>query len=444
MFATDDTIVAIATPAGRGAIGIVRLSGPRSVTIASSLLEGPDRLEPRRATHATLSTGPIRDTVVVTWFKAPSSYTGDDVVEISAHGSAAVLHGIVAAAVSGGARLAAPGEFTLRAFINGKIDLIQAEAVADLIEAATPLQAQVAFEQLDGTLSTELREIEETIFDLIAKLEASIDFPEEGYHFIDPRTAACTVRQVVSRIDSLLAQGQRGTVIREGARVVIAGLPNAGKSQLFNALVGTRRAIVSEVAGTTRDLITETVDFDGVRVTLVDTAGLVETNDVVEREGVARARAAVTTADLVLRVVDSSVPRSGGPLGFPVERELVVASKADLPAAWNDADALCVSAIDGTGIEALIARAKTLLVGDQRAKDDRPRISNLRHINLLSSTRTALLECAAAIDAEGGQLSEEFVVADLQQVMALLQEVAGRRTTEATLHHIFERFCIGK
>ena len=231
--------------------------------------------------------------MVATYFPGPASYTGDDVVELSAHGSPVVLRAIVTAAIAAGARLAEPGEFTLRAFVNGRIDLMQAEAVADLIDAVTPLQARAAFDQLHGTLTRTIGAIDAALFDLIARLEASVDFPEEGYHFVDPDALATVAGRAASNgRDRLLADAQRGRLVREGLQIAIVGKPNVGKSSLFNALVGASRAIVTDGPGTTRDLVTEVVDLDGLRVTLVDTAGLRETSDSIEAEGVERARQA--------------------------------------------------------------------------------------------------------------------------------------------------------
>src|SRR5688572_3619080 len=268
MFSTSDTIVAIATPPGRGGIGVIRISGPDAAPIASKLT-GRDRpLKPRHATFAKVAIGArhqrLLDQVVLTYFVAPASYTGEDVVEISAHGSPVVLASMLRAAIAAGARLAEPGEFTLRAFLNQKLDLIQAEAVADLIDAVTPLQARAAFDQLEGTLTTAITSIEKDLFDIVAKLEASLDFPDEGYHFVAPKDAAASIAGVIGRIDSLLAQAARGRLIREGAQVAIVGAPNVGKSSLFNALLNANRAIVTAVPGTTRDLLTERADIGGL------------------------------------------------------------------------------------------------------------------------------------------------------------------------------------
>jgi tRNA modification GTPase len=315
MFSISDTIVAIATPPGRGGIGIVRLSGPEAAAIARALVVRQTDLRPRHATFTRLrgrgssadgdagsgaTPQPLTiDHAVVTYFPAPHSYTGEDVVELSAHGSPVVLRAVVEAAIAAGARLAEAGEFTLRAFLNGRIDLMQAEAVGDLIEAATPLQARAAFDQLDGTLTRAIADIDSMLFDLIARLEASVDFPEEGYHFVEPDALAGALDGLLVRTGALLADGRRGRLIREGFHAVVVGEPNVGKSSLFNALVGSARAIVTEMPGTTRDLVSEVVDLDGLRVTLVDTAGLRDAVDPVESEGVARSRQAVAAADLV-------------------------------------------------------------------------------------------------------------------------------------------------
>src|SRR5438552_1730395 len=311
MFATDDTIVAIATPPGRGALGVVRLSGPRALDLAGTLLERGNTLQPRHATFTRVTcdeSATALDEVVATFFPSPHSYTGEDVVEITGPGSPVVLHAVLRRAIAAGARLAEPGEFTLRAFLNGKRDLIQSEAVADLIDAATPLQARVAFDQLEGTLTERIAAIDARLFDLIAKLEASLDFPDEGYHFVEPARAAAEIGSVIEALDSLLAGAAAGRMIREGATVVIAGRPNVGKSSVFNRLAGAERAIVTAIPGTTRDLVTETVDVEGIAVTLVDTAGWRDTRDVVESEGVTRGTQARGVADLVLLVLDASEP----------------------------------------------------------------------------------------------------------------------------------------
>jgi tRNA modification GTPase len=444
----------------------VRLSGAGAHVIARQLIARAHPLQPRHATIATvmsfgandMSDGngrprrpeqPARqalDRVIVTYFPAPASYTGDDVVEVSAHGSPVILTGIIAAAIEAGARLAEPGEFTLRAFVNGRIDLTQAEAVADLIDAVTPLQARAAFDQLQGTLTREIGEIDAALFDLIARLEASVDFPEEGYHFVDPRSLARSIDGIVSRTQALLADARRGRLVREGLQIAIVGRPNVGKSSLFNALVGAARAIVTEVPGTTRDLVTETLDLDGLRVTLVDTAGLRETSDVVESEGVRRSKQAADVADLILVVADASQPSPDPELEILPQithkKAVIVANKCDLGVAWSRSDAVEVSAVTGRGLDRLRARILDSLDVDLAA--DRPGITNVRHIALVGRAHDAMVRARKAALGDDGSLSEEFVLADLQEARAALEEIAGRRAPDELLSHIFTRFCIGK
>jgi tRNA modification GTPase len=417
-------------------------------------------LEPRHATFVTVRLQPVDelpvvsgfsrtvtataiDHAVVTLFPAPHSYTGDEVVEVSAHGSPVVLRAIVAAATAAGARLAEPGEFTLRAFLNGRIDLMQAEAVADLIDAATPLQARTAFDQLDGTLTRAIGDIDAALFDLIARLEASVDFPDEGYHFVDPEAVGVALDGLLARTAALLAQARRGRMIREGLVVAIVGDPNVGKSSLFNALVGADRAIVTDVPGTTRDLVTEVVDIEGIRVTLVDTAGLRDAADCVEAQGVARARQSAAAADVVLQVDDQSRDGRVGALvkSTPQRKVICVAAKVDLPAAWTDPHAIAVSAATGAGLDVLRrAIAAALDVDVQR---DRPAITNLRHVALVDRAHNALARARDAVAADRS-LSEEFVLADLAEARAALEEISGRRATDDLLAHIFARFCVGK
>lgn len=445
MFSTTDTIVAIATPPGRGAIGLVRLSGPDAQRIATELIGRSRPLTPRHATFATITAGDVRDRVVVTTFPQPASYTGDDVVEIGAHGSAVVLNAILTSAVEAGARLAAPGEFTLRAYINQKIDLPQAEAIADLIEAVTPLQARAAFDQLNGTLTSAVAGIEAELFDLIARLEASVDFPDEGYHFVEPAAVGESIGRVVQMVDGLLASAKRGRLVREGVQVAIVGRPNAGKSSLFNALVGAHRAIVTAIPGTTRDLLTEVVDLRGLRVTLIDTAGLSESEDPVEREGVRRARQALDVSELILIVCDGSDSAGLDAALASVasgNRRLIVSSKSDIQAAWTDDRAIRVSAVTGDGLDLLITRIHESVSGD--SLNDVPAVSNVRHINLLVRAREALADASAAVAAAGGALSEEFVLVDLQRARQCLEEVTGVRTSDDLLAHVFLRFCVGK
>lgn len=445
-FSPDDTIVAIATPAGRGGIGVVRVSGPEALRIATALT-GRTSFEPRYATLVRIGAGEAADQALVTSFPAPASYTGDDVIEISAHGSPVLLHAIVRSAIQAGARLAEPGEFTLRAYLHGRMDLVQAEAVQDLVNAVTPLQARTAFDQLEGTLTERIRAIDAALFDLSARLEASLDFAGEGYHFIETGRVAAEIDAVLATVETLLHDAGSGRLLREGAQVVIVGRPNTGKSTLFNALAGAGRAIVTAIPGTTRDLLTETVDIAGIAVTLVDTAGIRdEAADAVESEGILRARAAVARADLALAVLDRSRPLEEDDRALldalASTPHIVVASKADLASAWSGSpdEVLAVSAATGDGLNALrVAIAARL--GLAEAHKDTPAVTNIRHVDLLERARTALVR---ARNAAAAGTPEEFVAADITEARMTIEEITGMRTADDTLHAIFARFCIGK
>jgi tRNA modification GTPase len=505
VFSTADTIVAVATPTGRGGIGVVRVSGPEAAPIARRLVTCAGPLQPRYATltfararrpievrsdaavsrsltDASAETGSadvqpgaverrtvprgaaapaaercagdresdgrtrLVDQVIVTYFPAPASYTGDDVVELSAHGSPVVLRMLVEAAVDAGARLAQPGEFTLRAYLNGRIDLVQAEAVADLVDAVTPLQARAAFDQLQGTLTSAILEIDRALFDLIARLEASIDFPEEGYHFVDAGTLSHSIAGLRRRVAAILKTARRGRLVREGLQIAIVGKPNVGKSSLFNALVGSARSIVTDVPGTTRDLVSETIDLEGLRVTLVDTAGLGAPLDAIEAEGVARAHGAASVADLVMVVVDGSIAVDEDELDALSRRiggkTLIVSNKADLGQLPLQADHVCVSARTGQGLDDLRSRIGVAVDADPRG--DAPAISNVRQIALLDRVDAALSRAERAAGGRGDPMPEEFVLADLQEARLALEEVTGVRASGALLEHIFSNFCIGK
>jgi tRNA modification GTPase len=456
-FSTADTIVAVATPAGRSGLGVVRLSGIQAEGISRSLVARGRPFVARHATFCRLLEGAqpapdavAGDRVIVTFFPGPHSYTGEDVVEISAHGSPVILSAIVRRAIAVGARLAEPGEFTLRAFLTGKIDLIQAEAVADLIDAVTPLQARAAFDQLEGTLTTTIRGIEEDLFDLTARLEASLDFAEEGYHFLAHGEAQAVLARAIARIDALLAQSAAGRLIREGAQVAIVGAPNVGKSSLFNALLNANRAIVTDVPGTTRDMLSERANMGGLSVGLIDTAGVRDSLDAIEREGVSRTLDTVRVADVLLVLLDQSRPISDEDrevLRFTSgRRRIVVMNKGDLPAAWS-AHALDVpdpivgiSARSRAGIDELFNAAARALTDGEPLRDP-PEITNVRHTTLLERARAALGRTQQAI---ADAVPEEFPLIDLQEAIGSLQEITGRRTPDDLLQRIFERFCIGK
>jgi len=450
MFSTTDTIAAIATPPGPGGIGVVRLSGPDAQRIATALLSRTQQLRPRFATLAKIHdvNGAAIDTAIVTLFAAPHSYTTEDVVEISVHGSPVILRGVLEAALERGARLARPGEFTFRAYLHGRLELTQAEAVADLIEAATPRQARLAYDQLDGSLVSRIREIEAQLFDLIARVEASLDFPDEGYHFVTAGEILQEIDAIAGAIGTLLGSAAAGRIVREGATVVLAGAPNSGKSTLFNALLGSPRSIVTAIAGTTRDLVTETVEIGGVPVRLTDSAGLRDTAEAVEQAGVERAEEASLSAQLIVRVVDRTtdlktqldVWNNG-----PATDHVWAINKIDA-AGWAVAHIdgrpiVEVSALEGTGIEQLKATMRDALLG-RSAHADEPVVTNVRHIQLLRTARDVLSGLQRTI--ETAPPPEEFLLADLSRARGAFDELSGRRSPEDVLARIFERFCIGK
>ncbi len=451
MFSTDDTIVAVATPAGHGGVGVVRLSGPAAASIGCALAARHAGWRPRRATRATVTAGDLVADALVTFFPAPRSYTGQDVLEVSAHGSPVILASIVRRAVHLGARPARAGEFTLRAFVHGKLDLVQAEAVRDLVDAVSPAQVRAAASHLDGSLSTRLQAIADEMRQLETLLEASIDFPDEGYRFIAPGEVAAALDRLRQQLAALVATGGRGQMVRDGARVVIAGVPNVGKSSVFNALVGTERAIVTPVPGTTRDLVSERVVIDGALVLLVDTAGLRDGADVVEAEGVRRASGAVDEADLVIVVLDRSRALTEAERQLLETRRgrntILVANKADLPIGLAPtaevAQAVAVSARSGEGVARLGAAIATAVHAGQDGAESLL-VTNERHRALLTRALECVDHAAGAMTSAGNELPEEFVVSDLRGALLALEEVSGRRTPEALLNEIFATFCIGK
>jgi tRNA modification GTPase len=459
VFSTTDTIVAIATPPGRGGIGVVRISGGAAHEVACQLVSRDRRFEPRHATltlirdsaaidaadRAVRSGGAI-DQAIVVYFPAPASYTGEDVIEISTHGSPVVLQSVVRAAMRAGARLAEPGEFTLRGFLHGRIDLPQAEAVADLIDAVTPLQARAAFDQIQGTLTEAIGEIDAALFDLAARLEASVDFPDEGYHFVDRAEIGASLAVLLARTADLLARGSRGRVVREGHLVAIVGPANVGKSSLFNALVGSSRAIVTAVPGTTRDLVSETIDFDGLRLTLVDTAGVRPTFDPIEAEGVSRSLGVARVAEVIVEVLDGTEDGGSDPIDPATFQradlsQIRVSNKCDMPGFAGRADTLSISATTGVGLAQLRERIAAALGWNASYSGERPEITNIRHLDLLQRACEAM---RSAQESVGAALSEEFVLADLQAARNALEEISGKRATHELLAHIFARFCVGK
>ena len=438
-----DTIVAIATPAGAGGVGIVRLSGPQAALIAEVICARP--LMPRRAQHARFRAagGDTIDDGIVLYFAAPASYTGEDVVELQAHGSPAVLQQLLVRCCALGARMARAGEFSERAYLNGKLDLAQAEAVADLIAAGDLHAARAARRALDGEFSRRVDALAQALLAIRVHVEAAIDFADEPLDTLGGAQLRARLADARSDLEALLAAAERGRKLRDGLHAVIVGPPNAGKSSLLNALAGSERAIVTDVPGTTRDLLRETIRVDGVEVTLVDTAGLRVGGDAIEREGMRRANEELQRADLAIVVVDARDPQTGlaavESAIHGVPRRLVLHNKADLlPAGAAPADGLRVSARTHAGFDALHAQLRTFSQAD--AQGEGAFTARARHVGALERVRGALTDATAHLDADALDLAAEALRAGHDA----LGEITGRMLPDALLGHIFSSFCIGK
>lgn len=455
----DDTIVAVATPPGRGGIGVIRLSGRDAVAVARRALRSPAPrfLEaPGAAVVADLvaadAPGEPVDRVVATYFRAPRSYTGEDVVEVSCHGSPVVLDAALDLLLQSGARAATPGEFTLRAFLNGRMDLTQAEAVRDLVDAQTRHQARRAQRQLRGELSRRLSPLKERILDLVVHLESTVEFVDDDIAPEGRSALSEELRAAASDLAALAASYGLGRLVSEGISVALVGPPNAGKSSIFNRLLESERAIVTPVPGTTRDLVSERVLVGGVPFRLVDTAGLRETDDTVERIGIERTRSAIADADVVLVVLDAAVSTAGDdePLLRATDglRRVVAVNKTDLaPApAWlaaapAGAPVVAVSALTGEGLDALRATVLELVGGRSGAEQGDILITNARHHALLRGAAAHLESAAGALEAGFG---EEVALVGLHGCLRDLGELTGETALDDILNRIFSTFCIGK
>ena len=436
-----DTIAAIASAAGRGGIGIVRLSGPRAKPIGERICGRA--LQPRHARHARFRdrNGAILDDGIALLFAAPASYTGEDVVELQAHGSPVLLHELLETCCALGARRARAGEFSQRAWENGRLDLAQAEAVADLIAAGDVHAARAARRSLEGEFSQRVEALARALLALRVQLEASIDFADEELDADGEAALRRRLDAARAQLDALLAAAEQGRRLRDGLHAVIVGPPNAGKSSLLNALAGSDRAIVADLPGTTRDLLQETIRVDGVELTLVDTAGLREEGDAIEREGMRRARAELARADAALVVLDARDPQRGR---ASVEAALAgvpgivwLHNKSDLlPAQATVEGAILVSARTGAGFDALHARLRALAgVGGEGAFSARA-----RHVDALQRARALLDEAVDGFAAARPELAAD----SLRRAHDALGEITGRVLPDALLGHIFATFCIGK
>jgi tRNA modification GTPase len=473
----DDTIVAIATPPGRGGIGVVRLAGPQARAIAEPMLRLKHSLEAGRATFGELidpslglpsqkqvgtaapgcpaeqsSASSARiDEVVVTYFAKPHSYTTDDIIEISAHGAPVVLRHIVELCVAAGARLAEPGEFTMRAFVNGRIDLTQAEAIRDLIDSQTLYQAKVAAQQLEGALSRRLQPIKQKLVELIAVLEAGIDFAEDDVSLLSDPVILEQIDAVRQPLEQLAASFAYGNIVHDGLTLAIVGRPNVGKSSLFNRLVERERAIVTATPGTTRDLVSETVAIGGIPVQLVDTAGIRQALDEAESIGIRKSMEALADADLVLVVLDASEPSGSEDhelLGLAQSGAMiVVGNKCDLVSrglrsgARDQSVHLAVSALTGEGIAELRAAILRHIGGEAGAQAETGFLTNVRHQGLVRDSLAALDAASAAVAVK---VPHEMLLLDLYSALRPLDAITGATTSDDILNLIFSTFCIGK
>lgn len=442
------TIAAVATPPGMGAVSLLRLSGPDSLEIADLATGGKgSSLLPRTTCYCRVkdSAGRVLDDGLLTVFRAPHSYTGEDCVEFTGHGGILVTREVLDRFLACGAVAAGPGEFTQRAFLNGKLDLTQAEGVMDLISAQTRLSMRAARSQLEGTLGKRTTEARDSLLETLAHLEAWIDFPEED---IDPQTGlllSSRVKEVLNTVDSLLATADQGRVLREGVRTVIFGEPNVGKSSLLNRLLGFERAIVSDIAGTTRDTIEEVVNLHGIPLRLVDTAGVRVASDQIEAEGIQRTVRQIEAADLLLEIADGSKEKPvDAVLPTTSAKHLRVLNKMDLGEhpSWAGTDAVRLSCDNGSGFDTLSDHIRDALHFSDADWGEHAVAINARHQASLQLARTSLI---AALELLNDRSTDpELAAIDLREALDALGEIPGRVDTEDLLGVIFSSFCIGK
>ncbi|MBD3379877.1 MAG: tRNA uridine-5-carboxymethylaminomethyl(34) synthesis GTPase MnmE [Candidatus Omnitrophica bacterium] len=460
MRSANDTIAAIATPPGEGGIAIVRLSGEEALGLAESIFE-PSSGKPLSGTpshtirrgRVTSPAGDVIDEVLVSVMKAPRSYTAEDVVEINCHGGIVPVRKVLERCLSAGARLAEPGEFTKRAFLNGRLDLSQAEAVLDVIRSSTDAACRVALDQLKGGFSAKVVAIRDAVLDIVSAIELSIDFSQEDVEFPVTEKIGSRINRIAEEISELLSTADKGIILREGANIVICGRPNVGKSSLMNALLRHDRVIVTPVAGTTRDVIEETIDLGGVSARITDTAGIIETTDRVELEGIKRSKEKLEAADVVIFMLDSSreLSRKDEEIFDTVKAKetVIVANKSDLPAAFDTEAAadkffrpvIKASVLKGEGLDEIETSVKRLLFKGDTDLPEGVLVTSLRHRDLL---RKALSALARQVEGQKGPFNWELAASDLNEAVMHLGLITGEEVDDSVLDRIFSRFCIGK
>lgn len=450
---TNDTIIALSTPPGSGAIGVIRLSGPDAISLTNHVFAGKD-LE-KQATH-TLHFGLIKngqvvvDEVVVSLFVGPKSYTKENVVEISCHGSNYIIQQIISLLISKGARAAKPGEFTLRAFLNGGLDLSQAEAVADLIASDSKASHEVAMQQMRGGFSNELKDLREQLIHFASMIELELDFAEEDVEFANREQLRDLVQRINKVLQKLIHSFEVGNVIKNGVPVVIAGKPNVGKSTLLNALLNEERAIVSDIAGTTRDTIEDEININGVTFRFIDTAGIRETADVIEAKGVERSLEKMKQAKLIIYMVDAQEDQTEvlvqlDGLKKQLTPYLFIVNKAELLNAeqktfFNEHEALLISAKEKVGMD-LLEHSLLEKVNLSNINTSETLVTNIRHVEALKQTQNSLNNVLGNID---NPVTSDFLAMDIKQALHYLGEITGTVTTDDLLENIFTKFCIGK
>ncbi len=446
-----DTIAAIATPPGEGGVAIIRISGREAFSIAAQAFSGPlHRYESHTAHVGKIlsQSGAVIDEVLLLIMYAPRSYTGEDTVEIHCHGGGLISKRVLERIVALGARIAHPGEFTYRAFLNQKLDLAQAEAVQQLISAKNDLALKAATEQLSGALSKYVSTIQMELTDCAAILEAWVDFPEEGLEFATAEEMIFSLRKTQVKLEQLISSFEEGKLLQEGLTLCLAGPPNAGKSSLMNALLGTERAIVTEIPGTTRDILEETLRLGEIHIRLIDTAGIRPTQELIEQEGIRRSYLAMQHADLILLVLDSSRPTSKEEQVFlesvPIEKSLLILNKIDLPLGIEPlafSDPILISAIEQSGLKELKDRIAKKIWQKGYLANDQVVLTSCRH-------KEAALEASQGVKRviEGLQegISAEFVSSDMRDALKALSRIIGKDISEEILNTVFSKFCVGK